>query len=374
MVLRKLLLIVLPLLLISCGGSESDPPTATAAVVQEQASAVPAATETAEPAETATTAATMDSPTASAATEAAPEAPTAESAAPTAVPAADPVEPVSIGGRGSFEDNFATADRFVLSLQGIEPPPAEQMLVGWLTAADGSFANIGVVKPEADGSFNLSWNSPSSENLISRYHGFQMTVESDGSGAAPVGPVVLAGGLDDASAAAAVRLFVRNDGQPATPLNTALAIGMRGQSDVALQHIRNASNASAIGAQAEMRAHLEHVINILEGSSGSRFGDHDGAGGAQNPGDGFGVNGYINQISQLLPDQPALASAAAAALAQTAAIEDEAIDMLGSTDSSQMSGMLETLKTLADQLQSDGILGMYQAAQQAIGFDITPVE
>lgn len=378
MVLRRVLLIVLPLLLISCGGSESEPAAATSAV-QEQATATPAPTETAQPTETATAAASQESPTASPT-----EVPTAVPAEATAPPEPPedqpqqeddgPAEPEAAmsGGRGSFEDNFATADRFVLALTGLEMPPTGEMLVGWLTADDGSFANIGVVKMEADGSAAIAWNSPGSENLISRYSGFQMTLETDGSGVAPAGPVVMAGGFDDG--AAALRLFVRNDGQPATPLNTALAIGMRSQGDIALQHIQNASNASAIGAQAEMRAHLEHVINILEGSAGSRFGDHDGNGAAENPGDGFGTAGYIRQIAAMFPEQPEVAQAAQAALDQIVAVEDEVLLMLDGGDSAQMSGMLTVLQTLGGQLQNEQLPRLYQAAQQAVSFAISPLE
>ena len=42
--------------------------------------------------------------------------------------------------------------------------------------------------------------------------------------------------------------------------------------------------------------HMEHVINILVGQSDERFGDRNGDGQTQNPGDGFGVLGYLSTL------------------------------------------------------------------------------
>ncbi|MDX1521313.1 MAG: hypothetical protein R3264_06775, partial [Anaerolineae bacterium] len=41
------------------------------------------------------------------------------------------------------------------------------------------------------------------------------------------------------------------------------------------------------------RRHAEHVVNILEGKEGEHYGDLDGSGLDENPGDGFGVRNYL---------------------------------------------------------------------------------
>lgn len=50
----------------------------------------------------------------------------------------------------------------------------------------------------------------------------------------------------------------------------------------------------------EARRHAEHVLNILVGKEGQFFGDTDGDGFPQNPGDGFGVVPYLDQIESEL--------------------------------------------------------------------------
>jgi hypothetical protein len=156
-------------------------------------------------------------------------------------------------------------------------------------------------------------------------------------------------------------------------LNTAFALGLGAQSDVAIQHVQNAVNAAAIGSLPETRTHLEHVVNILEGATGPRFGDYNGSGTAENPGDGFGVIGYAAHIAELLRDHEAVGEAAADVKAQSAAIQDKALQILQLEDRAAITAQLAELKALADQLGADAIAGLYQAAQDAVGFQISAV-
>jgi hypothetical protein len=146
------------------------------------------------------------------------------------------------------------------------------------------------------------------------------------------------------------------------------------QSSVAVQHVQNAVNAAAIGSLSEMRAHLEHVVNILEGASGPRFGDHDGNGQAQNPGDGFGVRSYAEQIVELYRDSPQIGTAAQAVQVQIEAVEDQCLGILRDTsDTTTLTPQLNELKVLANRLQVEAVAGLYQAAQAAISFKVMPV-
>jgi hypothetical protein len=185
--------------------------------------------------------------------------------------------------------------------------------------------------------------------------------------------VVLAGGLEGDALANAQRLFVKNESEPATPLNTAFALGLIAQTDVAVQHVQNATNAAAIGALPEMRTHLEHVVNIIEGAAGPRFGDHDGNGNAENPGDGFGVVGYAGQIGALSNNQ-AVAEAVATVQTQNAAIQDKALEIITIEDMGTATAQLGELKNMADQLRAGAVAGLYQVAQNGVGFEVTAVE
>src|SRR5258707_3168300 len=71
-------------------------------------------------------------------------------------------------------------------------------------------------------------------------------------------------------------------------------------------HAKAVSGAAALGDAKSMDRHIEHMLNILEGKGGPDYGDFDGNGVLQDPGDGFGIDHYIDQIG-------AQAAAAAAA-------------------------------------------------------------
>ncbi|MBN1890771.1 MAG: anti-sigma factor [Thermoflexales bacterium] len=298
-------------------------------------------------------------------------------------------------GTAGFRDNLTRGDRFVLEMRGVPALPKDQAYQGWLIGDDGETAmSVGLIEPDAAGHVTLEWNSPSGENLIGRYSGFLLTREPAAGSVQPGDLRVSTGKLDSSALARARQLFVRNPAQatppaassehdpyshglaePATPLNTAFVIGLVEQSNVAVQHVQNAVNAAAIGSLPEMRVHLEHVINILEGAGGSRFGDHDGNGQAQNPGDGFGVRTYAAQIASLYPDDPPMGAAAQAVQAQIEAVEDQCLDILKDTpDAATVTARLDELKVLANRLQVEAITGLYQAAQAAVNFQVTPTD
>jgi hypothetical protein len=288
---------------------------------------------------------------------------------PTEVPAATTTPQIS--GRAGFRDNLAVADQFVLELSGMPAPPAGQAYQGWLLGDDGTTINLGMLGLNPDGSFALQWNSPNSENLLGNYARFQVTLEPAAGSSSPAGKVVASGELAGKTLSAARRLFVKNVGEPATPLDTAFAQGLKAQSDVAAQHVQNAVNAAAIGALVEMQHHLEHTINILEGQAGPRYGDYTGDNRAENPGDGFGVIGYSGQIAQLVGEHQSVDNSFAEIQAQCAAIQDKAVEILGIQDVAAASAQLKELMAMANQLKAGPVASLYGAAQDAILFEIS---
>ena len=391
---RTLVVLIPLLLLISCGpASELATPTEALVAIDLATSTPTGAPPPAEPS-TLTPTSTVEmaevSPTATAVelepTEALPDTPTpgltvteepadtppSPSPTPTETATVTPIAPPipEVSGIASFQNNLAIADKFVLKLTGVSAPPEGQTYQGWLISGDGAATSIGTLNLSSDGSIGLEWNSPNSENLLSRYSRLQVTLEPASGSASPTGQVVFAGELSGEVLTKARRLFVKNEGEPATPLNTAFAPGLIAQTDVAVQHVQNAVNAAAIGAFPEMRTHLEHVVNILEGATGPRFGDHDGNGVAENPGDGFGVVGYARQIAELLKDKEAVVAAAADVQTQSTAIQDKCLEILQIEDMAVATAQLAELKGLADQLKTDPVTRLYQAAQDGVSFEI----
>ena len=311
-------------------------------------------------------------------------------ASPGSAPAAGPSGLSPASGVANFRDKLATADQFALKMTGVVAPPKGQSYQGWLLGDDGTTLNVGAIAPGPDGSVTFEWNSPNSENLLNRFAHFQATLEPAAGSARPTGKVVFSGGLDGRALSNARQLFVRTPSRPvtpsadsgygqtdqsmATPLNTAFAPGLKAQANVALQHVQNAVNADAIGSRAEMRVHLEHVINIYEGQTGPRFGDHDGNGKAEDPGDGYGVLNYSKAIADLYGDQTAVVSAAKEVQSQMTAIEDRCLVILDFKDDASATAQLKDLMGLAKSFTAGPVTRLYDAAQATVSFQVGPAQ
>ena len=249
-----------------------------------------------------------------------------------------------VKNQAGFGSRFADGDLFIVSLDGVEQPPAGQTYQGWLLKDDGAPFGLGILPVSADGAIRYEWVSPNGENLLSTYRRFQITLETEQPAAAPKGKTFYFGGLEPEVWQTAQNLFVKNNREPVTPLNRALAPGFQTQLNVAIQHIHNAENAAQIGALAEMRNHMEHTINILEGAGGARFKDYTGDGAAQNPGDGFGARAYAREVVAVL-GSPEAQAAGQKVDADITAIQDrcERIIALSGSDRQDMQQVTQEL-------------------------------
>lgn len=276
-----------------------------------------------------------------------------------------------IAGDAGYRDQLAVADEFFLTLNHVPQPAAGMIYNGWLRDERGQTVNIGQLVVAANGSAALVWISPTGENLLRRYTQFLLTLEPDAGVAHPTGAVAAVGSLEGADLALARRLLVINKGDPATPHDTALARGMMDETQLAAQHLQNAKNAAALDALPEMCAHLEHIVNILEGIGRPRYGDHDGNGAAENPGDGFGVVGYAAQIAALLPGESEIS---ARIERQSAAIEQICLEIIALDDPAVIGARLADAEVLMAQMQNELVSRLYQAAQDTDHFPVAPAE
>lgn len=270
-----------------------------------------------------------------------------------------------------FQNQFAVADRFTASLSNVPQVEAGHVYLGWLVSDVAQPLNVGVLARSPDGAATLSWTSPSGENLLARYRRFQVSVEPAPGAVTPAGKVVYQGELTPAEWETARRLFVQNLEEPTTPLNTAFALGLGEQLDIAIQHIHNAQNAAALNAQGEMRMHMEHVINIFEGASGPRFKDYTGDGLAQNPGDGFGVKGYARAMRDLLVSDEARATVTEMET-QIDKMQTACEAILGDEDLEPARQQIVELLASAEALKNGPAAALYQQATKAIWFSVQP--
>jgi plastocyanin len=110
-----------------------------------------------------------------------------------------------------------------------------------------------------------------------------------------IGPIVFNGTIPAGSL-----LHVRHvvTAFPQNPDGKAFLIGAEEQLLLAIEHTGFMLEELAADNIREAQRHAEHVVNILDGEGGDSYGDLDGDGVAQNPGDGFGVRAYLEGAKQ----------------------------------------------------------------------------
>ncbi|MEZ4615183.1 MAG: hypothetical protein R2867_06685 [Caldilineaceae bacterium] len=90
------------------------------------------------------------------------------------------------------------------------------------------------------------------------------------------------------------------DSADGTPDNVGYGVGVAEQAKILADHAGFARDAANAGNRTEARRHAEHVLNILYGSNDPRYGDQDNDGVPTNPGDGFGLLPYREQMDSTL--------------------------------------------------------------------------
>ena len=277
-----ILLIIMALTAVACGGSDEDEPA-----VEEAAAPEVAAEQVEEPAveETAPEEAPAEAPAEPAAEEAAPE--------PTAVAVVAEAPARQRFGIVRFRDGEGgPSSDFQMLMDGIAPPSAGTHYVLWLVDDSFNILNLGQFEV-SDG--NAQHTGSTDQNLLAAYNGAFISIEQDGVSDGEIGPISFEG-LIPAGAFLHIRHIAT--GFPANPGGKGFLIGAQDEMDIAIEHSGLLQDALAAGDIDEAHRHAEHIVNILDGEAGVTFGDLDGDGTAQNPGDGVGVRGHLEGAKQ----------------------------------------------------------------------------
>ena len=179
----------------------------------------------------------------------------------------------------------------------------------------------------------------SGENLIDTYNKAVITVEPIPDNDPGPSTVVLAIHEIPVAAMAHIRHLLTDWKVPA---GTGILTNLKTELALALLHSRLADDVTTL---AGVKQHIEHVVNIIEGPAGANFGDLDGNGSTQNPGDGVGAlvhaadRKHAGFASSAAPDDTVMADHAAKVMeyggdAETWAMQarDEALRALTQTD------------------------------------------
>jgi plastocyanin len=212
-------------------------------------------------------------------------------AAPTPQPTPHPLPAKYFGqpaGTAAFRDAKARSDQVSVNLKLGSTPPANTSLVAFLTTLDGSATlNVGELKLDEAGGASGEYTSPDGANLAARFNRFVVSQEPTGSNPAKPSGAPIFEGLLPAQAFQSLNQLLANG--PGLPAQQGYVTGIRLQSDELLRHATFVADARAKGDLAGIKRHAEHVYNLIAGSLDPKFGDLNGDGHSQNPGDGFGL-------------------------------------------------------------------------------------
>lgn len=275
--------------------------------------------------------------------------PTADDTAIADESTAEPVSDLTFRVRFENSDEHRL-DGLSLDLAGLADAPAGKTYAVWLVDDSGQYQLLGAA--EAGQTFHYS--DPDGQNLVGRYSGALLSLEAP----ANVQALVLAAPTDTVYSGAIPAEIVANVRQlavtvPDTPDAIGYAPGLVGQTALAVTHAQLALNAIATGDHRVGKLHVEHVSNILNGSDSPDFGDLDGDGEAQNPGDGYGVLPYAWQVSAVagqIAQVTTLPDALADAAAGIVICADNVAGLWGAEALAQARGVLDA----ADAAASEG--------------------
>jgi serine/threonine protein kinase len=195
-------------------------------------------------------------------------------------------------GLMTFRDNEqARAGNFQLTIAEAGSPAAGSHYELWISDGQSPIL-LGAIEPGS----GINFVGNNDENLIAHYNNAFITVELDGqTSSTPSGTPVFLGFLPAASLEE-IRSLVGEATE--SPGGKGYLIGADEQVRLAIDHSGFLAGSLAAGDLATAKLHAEHVVNILAGEENSAFGDLNGDGLAQNPGDGFGVAAYLEKAKE----------------------------------------------------------------------------
>jgi len=257
-----------------------------------------------------------------------------EIAAPTPQPTPNPLPAKFFGqpsGTAAFRDAQGRSDQIVLNLRA-DAPPAGQALYAFLTTLDGSATQaLGALALDAGGATG-SFTAPDGSNLAARFNRLVISREPAGSNPSKPSNQLVFEGILPSQAFGSLNQLLANG--PGLPTQQGYATGIRLQTDELVRHAKFIADAQAAGDLAGVKRHAEHVYNLIAGSLDPKFGDLNGDGRSQNPGDGFGLLQNGTQAGYLRAAGEA-ATAAKNATDATDAIKTHAEHVLICTENMQ---------------------------------------
>lgn len=230
---------------------------------------------------------------------------------------------VAARGTNAAADSPAGTVRFApnaltLTIHDVPLPPADSAYHAWLVNEAGT-ADLGTLAVDNN---EIRAVFPVNELAFEQNDQLLITLGSE-----PTDTAVFTASLPPETQAALVNVLAVDAG---------LISSLTAQTQLAVDHAGFMRDDLTAGNLASGKVHAEHVINILVGEEAAEFGDLDGNGRAENPGDGVGVRVYLQQVAEQLalvePDsveRQFYAALTAAAIDNSLLILSEVINNVG---------------------------------------------
>ena len=191
--------------------------------------------------------------------------------------------------RLSFSNNGQTlTGSYTLTVDTLPAAPAGTHFELWVQDAKGKMLKLGRV---AVSSNDVVFTDETNQELLATYDSAFISLEMDGREVTTPSQVIYSGSLPSALLS------------PLRVLYFGQAFAGIGALAGAVEQSQIASSQSLLLVEAlddddlvASSSYAEHVLNVLDGATGDYYGDLDRDGLVQNPGDGYGLANYFNDL------------------------------------------------------------------------------
>jgi serine/threonine protein kinase len=210
-------------------------------------------------------------------------------------PAASNFESV---GLFRFQDGSAEADQITFSSRNLPPPPEGNQYQVWLLEDDNEHRiSLGFIQFSPEHVASLTYVDASGQNLITMFHGVEITTEPDPDNSPNPSNNVAFSAFLPSNGYSHVRHLLSTF--PSTPNQTSFIRGLRTDTELIKTLSQDMLAALEAGDGATMRLKAEQILNIILGNQNPDYKDWNGNENIDDPSDGYGLllngsnNGYI---------------------------------------------------------------------------------
>jgi tRNA A-37 threonylcarbamoyl transferase component Bud32 len=307
-----------------------------------------------------------------------------ETGLPTGPPAATPgpnaatplaTQAVSGAPSGQVGEAVVRDSEFQASIPGLGAPPAGMIYQGWLTREDGDPIKLDAVGATPGA---LAFQDQSKDaNILAHITGFVVSLQPQNDPNAGISPQIIC--HLDIKPLTLQELKLFDEVTRGEAPSTVLLDRMKTQAVTYDAHLGYSVQGAQENNLPEAKIHAEHVVNIAGGRLDQAFGDWNGDGLIQNPGDDVGLIAYLSILDQYAhsvlasedatEDARTLANNVIAQISQVSASAEQGRDV---AERIAAADTLEEVKPLATELDGLRMTSPVESLVQTAGaLDLT---